>query len=69
MDRARPSGRLTALCRLPELADRAQAIDLLDAAPGALCTYRVIAEPRREHYETDLDWRAAQDRPPTPGAC
>lgn len=57
-----PSGRLTALCRLPELADRAQAIDLLDAAPGALCTYRVIAEPRREHYETDLDWRAAQDQ-------
>jgi hypothetical protein len=57
-----PSGRLTALCRLPELADRAQAIDLLDAAPGALCTYRVIAEPRREHHETDLDWRAAQDQ-------
>lgn len=57
-----PSGRLTALCRLPELAERAQAIDLLDAPPGALCTYRVIAEPRREHYETDLDWRAAQDQ-------
>lgn len=57
-----PSGRLTALCRLPELADRSQAIDLLDAPAGALCTYRVIAEPRREHYESDLDWRAAQDQ-------
>ena len=57
-----PSGRLTALCRLPELADVSQAIDLLDAPPGALSTYRVIAEPRREHYETDLDWRAAQDQ-------
>jgi hypothetical protein len=57
-----PSGRLTALCRLAELADVSQAIDLLDAPPGALSTYRVIAEPRREHYETDLDWRTAQDQ-------
>ena len=39
-----------------------QAIDLLDAPPGALCTYRVIAEPRREHYDAELDWRAAQDQ-------
>jgi hypothetical protein len=25
------------------------------------CTYRVIAEPRREHHVSDLDWRAARD--------
>lgn len=57
-----PSGRLTALCRMPELADVSEAIDLLDAPSGALCTYRVIAEPRREHFPSDLDWRAAQDQ-------
>lgn len=56
-----PSGRLTALCRLPQLAAVSQAVDLLDAAPGALCTYRVIAEPRREHYDSDAEWRAAQE--------
>ena len=56
-----PSGRLTSLCRLPELADHSRAIDLLDAPSGVLCTYRVIAEPRREHYPSDLDWRTAQD--------
>ena len=56
-----PSGRLTALCRLPQLAAVSQAVDLLDAAPGALCTYRVIAEPRREHYASDSEWRIAQE--------
>lgn len=56
-----PSGRLTALCRLPDLAEQSVAVDLLEAPPGILNTYRVIAEPRREHYDTDLDWRAAQD--------
>lgn len=56
-----PSGRLTALCLLPQLAAVSQAVDLLDAPPGALCTYRVIAEPRREHYESDGEWRAAQE--------
>ena len=45
-----PPGRLTALCRLPQLAAVSQAVDLLDAASGVLCAYRVIAEPRREHY-------------------
>jgi len=56
-----PSGRLTALCGLPDLAEQSVAVDLLEAPPGILNTYRVIAEPRREHYDTDLDWRAAQD--------
>ncbi|GAA6525680.1 ATP-binding protein [Intrasporangium sp. DVR] len=57
-----PSGRLTALCRLPELEQYSRAIDLLDATPGALGTYRVIAEPRRDHYAEESDWRAAMDQ-------
>ena len=56
-----PSGRLTALCRLPDLAGRAEAIDLLEAPPGVLNTYRVIAEPVREHYKTTLEWKVAQE--------
>lgn len=55
-----PSGRLTALCRLPELAPWSRVVDLLDAAPGVLCTYRVIADPRREHFTGDAEWRQAQ---------
>ena len=45
-----PSGRLTALTQLPELEPYSRAVDLLDAAPGSLSTYRVIAEPDRKHY-------------------
>lgn len=45
-----PSGQLTALCRLPELAPYARAIDLLDAEPGILNPYRVVAEPMPEDY-------------------
>ncbi|MDQ5834024.1 MAG: ATP-binding protein, partial [Actinomycetota bacterium] len=56
-----PSGRLTALCQLPDLAGRAEAIDLLEAPPGVLNTYRVIAEPALQHYESELDWQAAKD--------
>ena len=55
-----PSGRLTALCQLPQLAAVSKAVDLLDAAPGALCAYRVIAEPRREHFFGEVEWRVAQ---------
>ncbi len=55
-----PSGRLTALSRLPELAGHSRAVDLLDAAPGVLNTYRVIAEPQRQHYDSAADWRDRQ---------
>lgn len=54
-----PSGRLTTLCRLPQLEEVSQAVDLLDAAPGALSPYSVIAEPERGHYESDQEWHAA----------
>ena len=56
-----PSGRLTALCRLPDLAGRAEAIDLLEAPPGVLNTYRVIAEPVFEHYASELEWTVARE--------
>jgi hypothetical protein len=56
-----PSGRLTALCRLPDLAGRAESIDLLEAPPGVLNTYRVIAEPVFEHYESKQDWIVAKE--------
>lgn len=56
-----PSGRLTALCRMPVLAGHSRAVDLLDAAPGVLNTYRVIATPLREHYDSDADWKIAKD--------
>lgn len=57
-----PSGRLTALCRLPELEPYSKAVDLLDAAPGALSVYRVIADPHREHHPDDTSWRAAMEQ-------
>lgn len=56
-----PSGRLTALCRMPVLAGHSRAVDLLDAAPGVLNTYRVIATPLREHYDSVTDWKVAKD--------
>ncbi|GAA4117672.1 ATP-binding protein [Knoellia locipacati] len=52
-----PSGRLTALCHLPELASVSKPVDLLDAEPGALSPYRVIAEPRREHFDSESEWQ------------
>lgn len=56
-----PSGRLTSLCRLPQLKEVSQAVDLLNAAPGALSPYSVIVEPRREHYDSEGEWRAARE--------
>jgi hypothetical protein len=45
-----PSGRLGSLAELPELAPYSRVIDLLDATPGMLNPYRVVPEPRREHF-------------------
>lgn len=56
-----PSGRLTALCRLPQLSDYSQAVDLLDASPGALSPYSVIAEPDRGHYNSEEEWNAGRE--------
>nr|WP_246115060.1 ATP-binding protein [Pseudonocardia sulfidoxydans] len=56
-----PSGPLAELTRLPELAPFSRHINLLRADPGILNPYRVVAEPRFEHFADDEDperaWR------------
>ncbi|WP_245886150.1 ATP-binding protein [Umezawaea tangerina] len=56
-----PSGPLAALCELPELKPYARPINLLNAQPGILNPYRVVAEPMLEHFIDDEDperaWR------------
>ncbi|GAB3297598.1 ATP-binding protein [Parasphingorhabdus pacifica] len=56
-----PSGPLAALCELPELRPYARPINLLNAQPGILNPYRVVAEPQLEHFVDEDDpergWR------------
>jgi len=56
-----PSGPLSALCDLPELRPYARPINLLNAQPGILNPYRVVAEPQLEHFLDEDDperaWR------------
>jgi hypothetical protein len=56
-----PSGPLAELTRLPELAPFSRHINLLRADPGILNPYRVVAEPKLEHFSDEEDperaWR------------
>nr|WP_169733002.1 ATP-binding protein [Haloechinothrix halophila] len=56
-----PSGPLSRLCDLPELRPYARPINLLNAQPGILNPYRVVAEPQLEHFLDEDDperaWR------------
>ncbi|MET9627262.1 ATP-binding protein [Lentzea sp. NPDC006480] len=56
-----PSGPLSALCDLPELRPYARPINLLNAQPGILNPYRVVAEPMLDHFLDEEDperaWR------------
>lgn len=56
-----PSGPLARLAELPEFAPFSRHINLLRADPGILNPYRVVAEPRVEHFADDDDperaWR------------
>jgi hypothetical protein len=56
-----PSGPLTKLCDLPELRPYARPINLLNAQPGILNPYRVVAEPQFDHFVDEEDperaWR------------
>jgi hypothetical protein len=56
-----PSGPLARLCDLPELRPYARPINLLNAQPGILNPYRVVAEPELEHFLDESDperaWR------------
>ncbi|MFK8851168.1 ATP-binding protein [Streptomyces sp. Ac-502] len=48
-----PSGPMTRLCTLPELRPFAREIDLMGAEPGTLNPYRVIPDPRPDHFEPE----------------
>ncbi|NIJ13891.1 hypothetical protein FHU38_004235 [Saccharomonospora amisosensis] len=56
-----PSGPLSKLCDLPEIRPYARPINLLNAQPGILNPYRVVAEPMLEHFLDEDDperaWR------------
>jgi hypothetical protein len=56
-----PSGPLAKLCDLPELRPFARPINLLNAQPGILNPYRVVAEPEYQHFVDEEDpersWR------------
>jgi hypothetical protein len=56
-----PSGPLARLAELPELAPFSRHINLLRADPGILNPYRVVAEPKMEHFLEEEDaeraWR------------
>jgi len=56
-----PSGPLSRLCDLPEMRPYARPINLLNADPGILNPYRVVAEPLLEHFLDEDDperaWR------------
>ncbi|WP_406693140.1 ATP-binding protein [Saccharopolyspora sp. ID03-671] len=56
-----PSGPLAELCNLPEIKPYARNINLLNAQPGILNPYRVVAEPELEHFVDEEDpergWR------------
>jgi hypothetical protein len=56
-----PSGPLARLTELPELAPFSRHINLLRADPGILNPYRVVAEPKPEHFVEEEDaeraWR------------
>ncbi|MDN5857784.1 MAG: ATP-binding protein [Pseudonocardia sp.] len=55
-----PSGPLARLAALPEIAPYARHVDLMRAAPGALNPYRVVAEPRLEHFRDTASTTAEQ---------
>ncbi|MDQ4007540.1 MAG: ATP-binding protein [Actinomycetota bacterium] len=62
-----PSGPLSRLTRLPELAEDSRHIDLTTAPPGTLNPFGVVLEPHRSAYPTEEAFEeakvmAAQDR-------
>lgn len=57
-----PSGPLARLATLPELAPFSRHINLLCAEPGILNPYRVVAEPRLEHFTDETEPRKAWER-------
>jgi len=57
-----PSGPLARLTEIPELRPYARQINLLDAKPGTLNPYRIVPNPKREHFEDDENPEGAYRR-------
>jgi hypothetical protein len=55
------AGAFARLARMPHLRGAARVIDLVNGAPGALSPWVVIADPRRDHFDSEEQWRAALD--------
>ncbi len=53
------AGAFPRLAAMPHLRQHARVIDLVNGRPGSLSPWAVVAEPRRDHYDTDDDWRTA----------
>jgi len=51
-----PSDRLGRLCDLPQLKGRTRYVNLMKGRDGELSPYRVVADPQREHYDTEAEW-------------
>lgn len=56
-----PSGRLGALCQIPELAEHSRYYDLTRGEGGELSPYRSVADPQRNFYpdtaQGEADWQ------------
>lgn len=52
-----PSDRLGRLCELPELEKQARYVNLMRGRSGELGPYRVVANPKREHYASEAEWK------------
>jgi hypothetical protein len=57
-----PSGPLAKLCDILELREHAEHVDLLNAKQGTLNPYRVVPEPKEDHFETAEEWNRARTR-------
>lgn len=57
-----PSDRLGRLCDpelVPELKGKARYINLMKGRDGELNPYRVVGDPKREHFESNDEWERA----------
>lgn len=52
-----PSDRLGRLCELPELKEHSRYVNLMRGRSGELGPYRVVADPKREHYASETEWK------------
>jgi len=54
-----PSGPLSRLCDMPELAPYSKVYNLTRGEPGTLAPYALIPTPQRHHHDTEGEWQAA----------